>query len=83
MEARDLRQYRSVGIIWFVLGLVLWLVLDSAAGIVFFILGAAYLARTSKTGESLADEKPRLVWVVLIGLTILVALVAFILLVVK
>lgn len=55
---------------WFVLGLAL-LASDNPGGFVFFILGLAWMARTTEPGESWAREHPNITRGIIVGLVAL------------
>jgi len=71
---------RALGAVWIVIGLAL-MASDNALAIPFVGLGLLFWSRASATGEAWADRNPKLARWLLIGLSLLAALVALALLI--
>jgi uncharacterized membrane protein len=73
---------RSIGIIWFIIGLAL-LISENSGGWIFFILGFSYLAGTTERGESWSSQNRRIARWLIIALTAITVLIVVVLLIIK
>jgi hypothetical protein len=73
---------RSMGVIWFIIGLAL-ILSDNSGGWIFFILGFSYWAGTTERGESWSRKNPILARWLIIALTAITVILVIVLLIIR
>ena len=81
MTEKSLFAYRGTAALYFTLGLSFLLVDNTAVGVVFFILGISLMIRTNAQVETLAQNRPILVWIPFIAVLLVSLLITMVTLV--
>ena len=76
MTARSVRAFRGAAIAFFGAGLVFLVTDRPAFGLGLFLVGLAFIVRSTREGGSIAQERPLFVALVLAGLILLMVIIA-------
>ena len=76
MTARSVRAFRGAAIAFFGAGLVFLVTDRPAFGLGLFLVGLAFIVRSTKEGSSIAQERPLFVALILVGLILILVIIA-------
>jgi hypothetical protein len=83
MTTKQITAFRGTAVAFFGAGLVFFLNDNTTLGLCFFAIALAFLARSTKQGGSLAQERPVIFALVLAGLIVLTVIIAAVMLLPK
>jgi len=77
MTAKSVRAFRGAAIAFFGSGLVFLVTDNTGLGLCFFMLGFAFMVRSTREGGSVAQERPLLAALIFASLIVLTLLIAW------